>query len=119
MELLEDGLDIPEVVDDIGEDDYIKFIVDGQKVCVSQQEVHLGMFLASEFEGFGGEIDAHTEGRLDCGEEISSTATDFEDPLARYHQVSVDFGEAFVVITTQSMPTAGPAGQGIPVCNSL
>ena len=119
MELLEDGLDIPEVVDDIGEDDYIKFVIDGQMVGVGQQEVHLGMSAASVLERLGGEIDAHTEGRLDCGEQISSTATDFEDPLASYHQVSIDFGEAFVVITTQAMPTAGPAGQSIPVCNSL
>ncbi len=69
--LLEDGLDVPEVIDQIGKDDEVKGLIESALVDVGLHEGEVGISPAGAGEHFARKIDADANRRFYGGEQVA------------------------------------------------
>ena len=78
MQAFEHTLDIPQLVDQIGKDDRIKWLVRCEIVCIETQEFQFRMPTPGLIDHVLREVDADSTGGPECREKIATTATDLE-----------------------------------------
>ena len=107
LQPFQNGLDIGQVIDEIGEEDVIEFFGAGKFGGVSDLEFELGMALAGKLDHRRAEIDAHAAGRFDGGEKIAEAATHFEDAQSGRDEKGEIFAKQLLVITIVFPRTGG------------
>jgi hypothetical protein len=91
-------LDIPDIVEEIREEDDVEGTGGRQGVPVRQDEVKARVLVTGREEHLGGEIDPETEGGLKGGQQVSFGAADLEDAEPSSRELPQDALETAVVV---------------------
>src|SRR5690242_14501160 len=76
--LFQDQLDVPQIVNEIGEDDVIKLLIQRDLMDIAGQDGELGMAGARGRDHARREIDTEAKRRRESSEQIPSPATQLE-----------------------------------------
>ena len=76
-------LHVPEIVDQVGEDDVVKFGVQAELIDLALNETELRMVLRGPLEHLRRKIDADAQRGLERRQQIAGTATEFQYPASR------------------------------------
>ena len=118
-ELLDHGLDVPHVVDQVGGDDHVERAFDlAEVVNVGVDEAELGMAVPGTGDHLGGEIDTGAFGGLQRGEQVTAAAAQLQDALAGTDQELVYLVNVAVVVVTPARPHVEMACNVIPPCGT-
>ena len=84
----EHRLNVPEVIDQVGENDHVKCSRQSQIMGVRVHKMEVGMTARRDPDHFAGEVHSHAKGRANCSQEIAErfntglTADGYEAPFA-------------------------------------
>lgn len=113
----EHSLNVPDVVDQIREDDEVEPLGKREIVRIRHDEADLGMTCRRKLDHLWREIHTDANGRRQCGQQIARPASDFEDALSRRNDGSIDFPQPLVVALVRPIETAERSCHLIPVLN--
>ena len=111
-------LHIPQVIDQVGEDNVIKSAIHFELVRVHLQEFHLGVILPGDGDHFRAKIHAQPARRLEAGEKIASPAAELQDRRTFGDEEAEEFRQT-AVIGFSSRPALCIAGDVVPVLHPL
>jgi hypothetical protein len=109
VEVLEDGLDIGEVIGEVGEDDVIELAGGGGGIGGAEVEFEVGEAFFGLLDDGGAEVDTDAVGGVEGMEEFTGAAADFEDAgLWGDEEAVVMLHEPLVVAVQFAIPLGCP-----------
>ena len=102
-EPLDRCLHVPQIVNQVGEDDVVEPGFQTELIDVAPHETELRMLSRGPLEHLRRKIDADAERRLERGQQIASAASEFQHPASRRHEVTVNFRQAPIVAGAGSL----------------
>src|SRR5215207_7621724 len=119
LELLKHPLYIPQVVHQVRQNDEVERLLELRKiVSVRVDECKLRIMFLRPADHFFGEIDSHSAGGFQRGEQMSLAAAYLEDFLIRADMKTIDLLQAQVIPVAQALPGIHLAGNGVPMGNA-
>jgi hypothetical protein len=119
LELFKYPLYIPQVVHQVRQNDKVERLLEfGKVVSVCMDEFKLRIMFLCPADHIFGEIDPHSAGGLQRGEQMTLSAAYLEDFLIRADVKTIDLLQAAVIPVAQALPGIQFAGNGVPMGNA-
>ncbi len=113
--LLQGGLDVPEIVDEIGEDDDVERLIEDAIVNVRLDEVEIWIARAGAREHFGRKVDTAADRRFKRGEEIALRGAKLGDFQSWGDEVAVDLRQPAAVAAAKALARVTGFRERIPM----
>jgi hypothetical protein len=113
--LVEDGLDVPDIVHQVGEHHNVELASKRERMRVPLDETEARVSSGGVRDHLTGQIETDADPRLQRREEITAAATDLQNPKTRSHDRSVDLDQAAPVTGYGETDIGFAPGHRIPV----
>jgi hypothetical protein len=97
-DILEQALDIPDVIDQVGYNDVVKLLVQIELVDVGVDELDAWMLVPGQLDVGFREVDAYPSFGLKSSQEVAISRPEFDNCRPRRDHETVDLGQSFVVV---------------------
>lgn len=108
-------LDVPEIVQEIRQDDHVEALTEVQVVNVSHDERQPGVLRTGPQNHLGREVHADAEVRIEGGQEVPGPAAKLEDPSAGRDEEPIGFDESSLVSCSQTRPAFEAPSNRVPM----
>ena len=115
----EDSLNIPEIIDQIGEDDEIEFFFEADFVYIRLEKSQVGVSAPRPGKHPARKIDTDSDAGFKGSQKSSPSAAQLEDSTTGRNQGPVDLGKPHVVVAPKPFGPVETSRDRVPIHNPL